>query len=92
MTIPSFGGAGGTPIWVNGHGWQMAKRLTVGDVLHTLEGPRVVVQIVETDPARAHNLVVDDLGTYFVSEKGVLVHDNQPRQPTQARTPGLVTN
>jgi hypothetical protein len=80
----------GHPFWVNGLGWRMAKRLNVGDVVHTLDGPRSVHEVNTKGSADAHNLVVDDFSTYFVSKAGVLVHDNKPRQPTLALTPGLV--
>jgi len=38
----------------------------------------------------AHNLVIAGHATYFVGEKGVLVHDNTYRAPTQALVPGLL--
>ncbi len=79
----------GHPFWVNGKGWRMTKRLSVGDLLHTLDGPQEVQAINAKDPQRAYNLVVNDFRSYFVGEAGALVHDNQPRQPTLALTPGL---
>ena len=36
----------------------------------------------------AYNLIVADFSTYFVAERGLLVHDNTPRKPTAALLPG----
>ena len=81
----------GHPFWVNGKGWRMAKRLQTGDIVHTLEGPQEIKNVRSTKtPAPAHNLVVDGFNSYFVGNAGVLVHDNTPRQPTLALTPGLL--
>lgn len=79
----------GHPLWVAGVGWQMAKELGDGAILHGVTGsPRV--QSVESDgKEEAYNLVVAEFNTYFVGESGVLVHDNTPRRPTRAIAPGL---
>jgi hypothetical protein len=37
----------------------------------------------------AYNLIVADFGTYFIGERGVLVHDNTPRESTASIIPGL---
>jgi hypothetical protein len=80
----------GHPFWVDGHGWKMAKELTVGDLLHSLSG---AVRIDNVEPAgdqQAYNLVVDGFNTYFVGQQGLLVHDNEFRKPTHAIVPGLL--
>jgi hypothetical protein len=81
----------GHDIWKNGAGWQMAKELAVGDRLHGINGS-LQVEGVETLPAppQVYNLIVEDFNTYFVGERGVLVHDMSFRRPTTAITPGLV--
>jgi hypothetical protein len=82
----------GHPFWVNGAGWRMAKRLKLGDVLHTLSGPRRVTEISTKEAQPAYNLVIQDGNSYFVGEIGALVHDNKPRQPTLAVVPGWAKN
>ncbi len=84
----------GHPFWVNGKNWQMTKQLKVGQILHTVSGgtPIESIEKLETDPSYAgysYNLIVADFDTYFVGEKGIMVHDNLPRQPTSALIPGL---
>ena len=41
-------------------------------------------------PPVVHNLIVADFHTYFVGEKGILVHDITYRNPTRAVVPGLL--
>jgi len=38
----------------------------------------------------AYNLIVPDDNSYFVGDRGILVHDNTPRRPTAAIVPGLI--
>jgi hypothetical protein len=80
----------GHPVWVNGSGWKMAKELQSGNLLHTVSGP-VEVKSVEALPDRqpVHNLLVAGNGSYFVSPRGILVHDNTYRAPTMSVIPGL---
>jgi len=80
----------GHPFWVAGQGWRMAKQLKEGDLLHGLGGATPITSIVAAGEHAAHNLVVDDLNTYFVGKAGLLVHDNEFRKPTRAIVPGLV--
>jgi len=40
--------------------------------------------------AACHNLVVADFNSFFVGEIQVLIHDNNLRQVTSAKVPGLV--
>ena len=80
----------GHPFWVAGRGWQMAKQLKAGDLLHGLAGATPIESVNPAGEHAAHNLVVDDSNTYFVGRGGMLVHDNEFRKPTRAIVPGLV--
>ncbi len=80
----------GHPFWVAGRGWQMAKQLKAGDLLHGLAGATPIESINAAGEHAAHNLVVDDSNTYFVGRGGLLVHDNEFRKPTRAIVPGLL--
>ena len=80
----------GHPFWVAGRGWQMAKQLKEGDLLHGLAGATPIESINAAGEHAAHNLVVDGDNTYFVGQSGLLVHDNEFRKPTRAIVPGLV--
>jgi hypothetical protein len=79
----------GHPFWVNTRGWQMAKELRPGDVVHTFDGCTTLKGAVRL-PAKetVYNLVVADSSTYFVGLAGVLVHDVTFRRPTRALVPG----
>lgn len=79
----------GHPFWGSGDGWRMAKELKSGQPLHALHGSWPIRQVDELPEAEAYNLVVDDFHTYFVGRLGLLVHDNNFRQPTTAVLPGL---
>ena len=80
----------GHPIWVNGKGWRMAKKLEVGELLQSMHGPAEVVAVEEEPtPREAFNLVVAGTGTYFVGQEALLVHDNTYRAPTRCVVPGL---
>jgi hypothetical protein len=83
------------PFWVAGQGWRMTKQLETGSRLHTLSGaaPVETIEKLPIDPGyagMAYNLIVADFDSYFVGDRGILVHDNTPRQPTAAVLPGLV--
>ena len=72
----------------------MARDLAVGDRLHTLSGGVAVEKTgkppaAEEEVQSAHNLIVADFHTYFVGERGILVHDNTMRKPIAAEVPGL---
>ncbi|MEN6452514.1 MAG: polymorphic toxin-type HINT domain-containing protein [Thermoguttaceae bacterium] len=82
------------PFWVAGKGWRMTKQLEIGDRIRTTSGsvPIESVEELEADPTNqtsAHNLIVADFASYFVGERGFLVHDNSPRRPTASLLPGL---
>jgi hypothetical protein len=80
----------GHPLWVEGVGWRMAKELGDGAVLHAVTASQQVKSVESAGKDEAFNLVVADNNTYFVGEKGLLVHDNTPRKPTRAKIPGLI--
>ncbi len=80
----------GHPFFVSNVGWRMAKRLQVGEHVHSVGGDQRIDGIEPTAPSQAYNLVVADFGTYFVSKRGVMVHDNTYRRPTTALVPGLL--
>lgn len=81
----------GHPMWVAEKRWRMAKLLEVGDQLHGVSGILTIDEVDDQMPMNeAHNLVIADWATYFVGEKGVLVHDNTYRAPTRALVPGLL--
>lgn len=82
----------GHPFWVAGVGWKMAKELGDGAVLHGVTGSARLATVKDVDEAEAYNLVIADFNTYFVSESGLLVHDNTPRLPTRATVPGLAAS
>jgi hypothetical protein len=79
----------GHPFWVAGLGWRMPKELQHDAVLHCLTGATRVESVEPSTEAEAYNLVVAELNTYFVGEKGFLVHDITPRGPTQTVLPGV---
>jgi len=82
--------AAGHPFWVAGVGWQMAKELQDGAVLHGVNGPVDLDRVADAEAVETYNLVVADFNTYFVGESGVLVHDITPRRSTAAVVPGLL--
>lgn len=75
--------------WVAGIGWRMAKELEKGAKLHGLKGSMEIRAVESDGESEAYNLVVADVDTYFVGAHGFLVHDNTPRNPTQAILPGV---
>ncbi len=79
----------GHPVWVNGRGWRMAKFLRLGDQIHTMQGAQTVNGLNVASPDTAFNLIVADFATYFVTDQGILVHDNNERSPTRVESPGL---
>ncbi len=82
----------GHPFWVPGVGWRMTKELEDGTELHCVTGTAQVDGVAPAVDAPAYNLVVDKFNTYFVGERGILVHDITPRQPTHALVPGILRN
>lgn len=78
----------GHPFWVIGKGWTMAKDLSVGDRLHSIDGGITVTETQPADDVKAYNLVVADNNNYFVGTVGVLVHDNELPKATYGPIPG----
>jgi hypothetical protein len=79
----------GHPLWVPGQGWRMPKELKPGALLHTLDGPVALQEVIEWAEAETFNLVVADYSTYFVTDQRLLAHDITFRQPTNAALPGM---
>ena len=79
----------GHPLWVPGEGWRMPKELKPGALLHTLDGPVALKEVIEWADAETFNLVVAEYSTYFVTDQRLLAHDITFRQPTNAAPPGM---
>ena len=68
--------------WKAGRGWVMARDLKPGDTVRILGG-LAKVELVEADLVQpVYNLEVAHGQSFFVGERGVLVHDNSLVQPT----------
>ena len=61
-------------------GWTNAVHLRAGDILVLLNGEYVIVEKIQHElletPISVYNFEVEDYHTYYVSEAGVLVHNN----------------
>ena len=61
-------------------GWTQAVHLRAGDILVLVNGEYVVVEKVQHEilesPVKVYNFHVEDYHTYYVTEHGVLVHNN----------------
>jgi RHS repeat-associated protein len=66
------------PIWVVDKGWTEPKNLQVGDKLQTEDGHIIDVDRLEKREGdfKVYNFRVEGIPTYFVSELGILVHNN----------------
>ncbi|AGA27675.1 polymorphic toxin-type HINT domain-containing protein [Singulisphaera acidiphila] len=62
--------------WKAGKGWTMARDLAPGDPIRTLNGVAKVRSIQEEAVQPVFNLEVADGKSFFVGERGTLVHDN----------------
>ena len=82
----------GHPLWVNGEGWRMAKLLNLGSRIHCIGGSQTVTRREKSARETAYNLIVHEFGSYFVTDLGILVHDNTYRSPNRALSPGLLPN
>ncbi len=80
----------GHPFWICGVGWQMAKQLKAGQLLHTTHGGEPIERVENEGTAPCYNLVVADDHSYFVGNEQILVHDNLLRDVTTATVPGLL--
>ena len=60
-------------------GWTAACELRAGDILVTVNGEYVIVEKVQHEilesPVAVHNFEVEDFRTYYVTSKGILVHN-----------------
>ena len=76
-----------TPIhrfWRVGRGWVMARDLKPGDMVRTLGGLSSLTG-VEWDVVRpVFNLEVAEGHSFFVGQRGALVHDNSEIRPSSA--------
>jgi pretoxin HINT domain-containing protein len=65
------------PFWVAGRGWTEAKELRAGDILVTKNGRKVKVVSLEARRGqfRVYNIEVPSLHSYYVSDLGILVHN-----------------
>ena len=72
------------PFYVPRQGWTEAIKLRAGDILVLVNGKEVVVEKVQHEiletPIKVYNFEVEDYHTYYVSNSGVLVH-NQCTNP-----------
>ena len=76
------------PFYSPVRGWTDAVHLRAGDILVLINGEYVVVEKVQHEiletPVTVYNFQVEDYHTYYVTDKGVLVHNtcsNSPRLP-----------
>jgi hypothetical protein len=67
------------PFFVNG-GWVTAENVRVGDTLFSSSGTGLILDSVSirVGTVTVRNLEVKDDHTYFVSERGILVHNGNP--------------
>jgi hypothetical protein len=68
--------------WKAGRGWVMARELKPGDTLRMLGGLARVAAVDADVVQPVYNLEVAHGQSFFVGERGVLVHDNSVVQPT----------
>jgi len=62
--------------WKANHGWTMARDLKPGDAIRTLDGPARVASIEADTMQPVFNLEVSRGRSFFVGQRGSLVHDN----------------
>jgi hypothetical protein len=75
--------------WVEGQGWEMAKRLKANTSLAAVGSSLGVSSIDKAEPVSCHNLVVDEFHTFVVGQSQLLVHDISCPQPVLTQTPGF---
>ena len=65
------------PFWVNGKGWVRASQLKSGMVLRGRKGEHLTIDIVRRrdEVTQVHNVEIDGLHTYFVSQLEILSHN-----------------
>jgi len=67
--------------WRVGQGWVMARDLKPGDVLRALGGVASVKAVERDGVEPVFNLVVMQEQSFFVGQRGMLVHDNSLVEP-----------
>jgi len=82
------------PFWVEGKGFVKAGELKSGDRLRVSDGSsKEVTDVTQEEleePVQVYNFEVEDWHTYYVSEAGVLVHNDCTAKPGQGA--GKATN
>ena len=67
------------PIYIDGRGWVAAVKVKNGDVLHTFDGKKILVEKVQyrklEKPVKVYNFEVRDFHTYYVGKNNFLVHN-----------------
>ena len=75
------------PYYVANKGWILAKNLRAGDILVTIHGERVILELVQHEileaPVTTYNFEVADFHTYYVGTYNVLVHNKCKVQISQ---------
>ena len=67
--------------WKTGRAGCTARELKPGDGLRALGGIASVKSVVRSSVEPVFNLKVMQAQSFFVGERGVLVHDNSPVEP-----------
>jgi len=67
--------------WKVGQGWVMARDLKPGDLLRSLGGVSAVKSVADTGSEPVFNLKVMQAQSFFVGQRGMLVHDNSRVEP-----------
>jgi len=67
--------------WKVGQGWVMARDLKTGDVLRALGGVATAKSVENIGSEPVFNLKVMQAESFFVGERGMLVHDNSLVEP-----------
>ncbi|MCA9184216.1 MAG: polymorphic toxin-type HINT domain-containing protein [Pirellulaceae bacterium] len=81
--------SGGHAFWVSGSGWEKARQLRSGQLLHGVYGAVPVSRIEAASDDITYNLIVADFHTFFAGEDRVLCHDNTVHQYCDNSVPGL---
>ena len=69
--------------WKAGHGWVMARDLKPGDALRAWVGLPPSKRCDRDGVEPVYNLKVMQAQSYFVGQRGMLVHDNSPVEPVE---------
>ena len=69
----------GHPFFIYGRGFEYAGNLRAGDILVSVNGDKVILELVQHEilesPAKVYNFEVQDWHTYFVGNDEVWVHN-----------------